>query len=83
MKRLTCKSCGYIPKVRPNKPTWVCPNCGKKTALKRKKTGSGRTAARVKTDPEVEQLLEPLDRTYLPPPREKLFLFHQGKESNE
>jgi rubredoxin len=83
MKRFTCKSCGFIPRIPPKKPLWVCPKCGKKATLKRKKTGSVRAASRVKKDPEVEQLLEPLDRTYLPPPREKLFLFYQEKESNE
>ncbi|MFX0117351.1 MAG: hypothetical protein ACFFB3_22580 [Candidatus Hodarchaeota archaeon] len=51
--------------------------------LRRKKTTSIRATVRVKKDAEVEKLLEPLDHEYLPPPREKLFLFYQGKEKNE
>ncbi|MFX0116740.1 MAG: hypothetical protein ACFFB3_19485 [Candidatus Hodarchaeota archaeon] len=83
MKRFACKSCGYIPKIPPKKPTWVCPKCGKKIILRRKKTSGIRVPVRAKKDTEVENLLKPLDRTYLPSPRENLFLFYQEKEKNE
>ncbi|MFQ5981516.1 MAG: hypothetical protein ACE5OZ_25515 [Candidatus Heimdallarchaeota archaeon] len=80
MGRFACKACGYSPKIPPRKAKWACPKCGKKVILRKKKA---KATVRIKKDEEVEKLLEPLDPTHLPPPREKLFLFQQKSKNDD